>query len=254
MVAILAVPIISAIRADLQFLHESWMALFFPHQRGGGHPVLGRYRPQEWYKRLGYYLLALVGIPVAIAVYPFVIVGFTIRLATMAFAQMAARLGLFGVFVAVGILWGLLAILAFFQLDTAEFAAMTAAAGVATVAAAGAVAAHDAGGRGTTVAFAYPAGVTAIFLPPIVAALLWEPLGDVLLPASDRLAALILDKLLFVFGLNDLIRGAFDLDGPGFLGMWLSLSLVVGWSLGILVSLADTVRPRGDDERDPERR
>lgn len=245
--------IVSAIRADIRFLHESWMGVIFPHQREGGHPVLGRYRPKTLWKLLIYWMWAAIGIPISIAIYPFVLIGFAIRTATIALSLTAARLGIFGVVIVVGIVWGLLAVLAFFQLETTEFLAVGAAAAVATVAAGAAVVAHDTGGRVTTVAFAYPAGVTAIFLPPIVAALLWEPLGEILLPASDQLAIFILDELLFVFGLNELIRELFDLEGIWFLAMWLALSLVIGWALGILVTLADTVRPRASAEDDIRR-
>lgn len=244
--------ILSAIRADLQFLHETWMGFFFPHQHGGGHPVLGRYRPSSLPKRLVYYLWAIVGIPIVVALYPFVLVGFIIRFIAITFGRSVARLGLVGVVVTVGLVWGVLAVVAYIQLQRSEFVAMAAAAIVATIASAIAVLGRDHGGRATTILVAYPAGVIAIFLPPIVAALIWDPLGDVLLPASDQLAAWILDELLFVFDLNELIRDAFDLEGVYFLAMWFGLSLVVGWLLGILVTLADKVRPR-DDEPDTHR-
>lgn len=245
--------IVSAIRMDLQYLHETWMSLLFPHQRGGGHPVLGRYRPSSLPKLAFYWLWGIVGIPIVIAVYPFVIIGFTIRFATMTLSRTATRLGLLGVVIVVGIVWGLLALFAFFQLEQAEFLAVFAAAIVATLSAAVAVIGHDIGGRGTTITIAYPAGVLAIFLPPIVAAVLWEPLGEVLLPASDQLAAYILDELLFVFDLNEVIREAFDLEGIWFVVMWFSLSLIIGWLLGLLVTLADSVRPRSGDRDDSRR-
>ncbi len=245
--------IVSAIKADLRFLHESWMELLFQQQRGGGHPVLGRYRPKSTPRRLFYYFWAITGIPVSVLVYPFVVIGFLIRVTTMTFSQTAARLGLLGVTILVGVVWGLLAVLAFFQLEMTEFLAVFAAAVVATVSAAASVLAHDHGGRATTVAFAYPFGMTAIFLPPIVAAVLWDPLGDILLPASNQLAIIILDDFLFVFGLNELIREAFDLEGVGFIGMWLALSFLIGWVLGTLVTLADAVRPREEEGQRPVR-
>lgn len=243
--------IVAAVKADIQFIHQSWMSLFFPHQHGRGHPVLGKYRPQETWKLVFYWVWAIVGVPISIVVYPFVILGFIIRLTTIRLSRTAARLGILGVVVIVGVLWGVLSLLAYFQLETNEFLALSAAAVVATVAAAIAVLGHDNGGRGLTVLIAYPASVTAIFLPPIVAALLWEPLGDIILPQSELLAVFILDDILFVFGLNDIIRDMFDLDGVGFIGMWLAISLVIGWILGILVSLADVVRPRAPEEGEP---
>lgn len=242
--------IFSAIKADLSFLHESWMGLFFPHQHGGGHPVLGRYRPQTRPKLFAYYAWAILGIPAVILLYPFVLVGFAIRLTTIRLSRTAARLGIIGVVIFVGVVWGLLAVLAFLQLTTTEFVAIATAAIVATISAGIAVLGHDVGGRGLTVAIAYPASVTAIFLPPVVAALIWESLGNIILPGSEALAIWILDEILFVYGLNDLIRSNFNLEGAGFLGMWLGISLFVGWLLGILVTLADAVRPREPDTAD----
>lgn len=242
--------IVAAVRADLRFLHESWMAFFFPHQRDGGHPVLGRYRPQSTPGLVGYWLLFAIGLPLVVLLYPFVVLGFVLRLATMTLSHIAIRLGLSGVILVVGVVWGILSIVALIQLERSEFFAVGAAAVVATISAGIAVLAQKYGHRGTTVVVAYPAGVTAIFLPPVVAALLWDPLGELLLPASDQLAAFILDEFLFVFGLNELIRETFDLEGPWFLAMWFSLSLVVGWTLGTIVTLADKVRPREDEETD----
>ncbi len=111
------------------------------------------------------------------------------------------------------------------------------------------------GGRPVSVLLAYPFAMTALFLPPVVAALVTPSLEQLILPPSYDLAAWILDTFLFVGGLNDVIRGAFDLEtfgqqwglpGLGYLLMWVGISVPLGWFLGALVALANLVRPRPD--------
>ena len=112
------------------------------------------------------------------------------------------------------------------------------------------------GGRVTSVLLAYPFAMTAIFLPPVVAALLTPSISDIVLDPSYELARWILDTFLAIGGINETLRGAFDLEtfgaqwgipGLGYVLMWVGISIPLGWFLGLLVSFADLIRPKPDD-------
>jgi len=102
------------------------------------------------------------------------------------------------------------------------------------------------GGRATSVLLAYPAAMTALFLPPVVAALFEPTLQEIIFPRSEELAIEILDGPLSIAGLNDIIRDQFTLEGVGYVLMWLSLSVPLGWFLGGLVAFANIIRPQDD--------
>lgn len=234
----------AAVLKDLVLLHEVWLELIFPRQRSDRHPVLGRWKPESPVKLAGYYLWAALGIPVVLVMYPFVLFGVIVRFQTRKMSAAARDLGLIGVLLVFAVVWSLLALIVWVVLDTEAFLAVLSSAVVATISAGIAFVAHQRGGRASTVLIAYPAGVTAVFLPPIVAALFSETVGDVVLPHSEDLAVFILDEVLFVFDLNERIRDLFELEGVGFVGMWLAIAIPVGWFLGVIVTLADVIRPR----------
>jgi hypothetical protein len=56
----------------------------------------------------------------------------------------------------------------------------------------------------------------------------------------------LLDNPLDLWGLNTFLREQFTLEGANYVAMWFGLSVPVGWFLGLLVTLADIVRPKGD--------
>ncbi len=237
-------PVIDPILTDLIRLHESWMGLIYPRQRRDHHPVLGKWRPESQRGLLGYRIWAAIGLPLVLVGYPLVLLGVILRFYTRSLDRTVKRLGLVGVILLVAIIWGILTGIARIQFDTTGFLAVAAAAIVATVSAGVAVIAHSRGGRLATVAIAYPAAMTAIFLPPVVAALFSPTVGDVVFPQSEQLAIWILDELLFIGGLNEFIRAQFDLEGLGFVGMWLAISVPIGWFFGLIVTLADVIKPR----------
>ncbi len=240
--------LVGAIRTDLGLLHETWMEVVFPRQRRDRHPVLGKYRPASAVGRAGYWLWAAIGAPLVLLVYPFVLFGVVVRFHTRSIDRLATRLGLVGVILLTAAAWGALSVYASVEFETEGFMAVLAAAVVATVSAAIAVLAHRWDGRITTVLIAYPAAMTALFLPPVVAALFSDPVREAVFPPSEELAIWILDTLLWVGGLNEMIRDAFVLDEFGYVLMWLAIAVPVGWFLGLVVTLADVIRPKGDDD------
>jgi hypothetical protein len=178
--------------------------------------------------------------------YPFLLVGFGTRYYAGKLDSAATRLGIVGAILLSVVVWGGLSVVARFQLSAEGFIAVLAASGVATVAAAAAVFFGRIGGRLTSILLAYPSAMTALFLPPVVAALYSPTLGGIIFPNSEQLAIFILDNVLFIGGLNELLREQFALEGVYYALMWFGLAVPVGWGLGVLVTFADLVRPKDD--------
>jgi len=237
--------VISGLRIDLRRLHETWMELVYPRQRAAGDTVLGTWTPDTQFGMILYRAWSALGIPVIAFVYPLVLLGAVIRFQTRRISRTATSLGLLGVILVSIVIWGGLAALARFELNliAGGFLAIALAGGVATVAAALAVGARAVDGRATTVALAYPFAITAIFLPPVVAALFSKTLAAIVLPNSTALAQWLLDNALAPVGLAELFSETFELEGLGYVIMWLAISFPIGWVLGLLVTLADFVRP-----------
>jgi len=238
--------VVAGLRIDLRRLHETWMELVYPRQRGAGDTVLGTWQPDTQTGMVLYRAWSALGVPVIALVYPLVLLGAFVRFQTRRIGRTATSLGPLGVIVLSLVVWGGLAALARFELALVSggFLAIALAGGVATVSAALAVGARAAGGRGTTVLLAYPFAMTAIFLPPVVAALFSKTLAAYVLPNSTALAQWLLDNALAPLGLAATFSRTFELEGVGYVIMWLALSFPLGWLLGSLVALADLVRPR----------
>lgn len=236
--------LIDAVRYDIAQLHTGWMALFFPRQRQQSHSVLGKWRPQSTSGKVAYSGWSIVGSFIVALLYPFVLFGFATRYYTSKIDRTAASLGVLGVILLSAVVWGGLAALAKYRFSTEGFYAVAAAGGVATVTAALAYLTSRYGGRITTVLFAYPFGMTAIFLPPVVAALYSPTLSNVIFPNSTNLAVWLLDNVLTYRNIDEVLRARFNLEGLAYVGMWFGIAVPVGWVLGFLVTLANLMRPK----------
>lgn len=233
-----------AIQYDLKRLHAGWMELFFPRQLDAEHTVLGKWTPDTTSGWAAYRLWGGLGAFVVALLYPLALFGFGARYYAGRLDGTATRLGIVGVVALSLVVWGALAVLARIQFTTAGFIAVAAAGLVATMSAVLAVTFARVGGRGTSVVLAYPFGVTALFLPPVVAALYSPTLSEVVFPQSTTLAIWLLDNVLTVGGINEFLRTEYDLEGLAYVGMWFGLAVPLGWLLGLLVTLANVVRPR----------
>ncbi|MFB6080033.1 MAG: hypothetical protein ABEJ81_03370 [Haloferacaceae archaeon] len=240
--------VVTAVRTDLSRLLTVWRAVAFPDQIDP-HPVRGPWRPRTVRERLTFWTWSALGLALIAVVYPIAVVGLWIRYVSRGIDRLAAALGLLAVVAVVAVAWGALTVLAWRRFPAAGFRAVLAASAVATVSAGLAWTFSRLGGRGTTVVLAYPFAVAAVLLPPVTAALFSPTLGGVILPGSTSLAEWLLDNVFVVANLNTLLRRRFDLAGLAFVGMWFSFAVPIGWALGLLVTLANAVRPRsGDDE------
>jgi hypothetical protein len=225
------------------------MALAFPQLRES-HPVMGRWQPETTGQRLGYRLWAALGGVGLLVGYPLTVVGFAVRFYARRFDRTATRIGVVGTVLLAIVVWGALAALARIRFSPEGFLAVTAAGSVAVVATVLALGCARLGGRVTTVLLAYPFGVVAVFLPPVVAALYSPTLAGIVFPESESLAIWLLDNVLVVGDLNAWLRARFDLVGFAYVGMWGGLAVPVGWSLGFVVTLANLVRPTDTADED----
>ena len=239
------------VRTDLQTLHTRWMTVVFDQLAEPSHPVLGGWRPESAGERAAYWAWALLGACVLVVLYPLALFGFATRFYVRRFDRTSTRLGVVGTVLLVVVVWGALTAVARVRFSTEGFVAVAAAGSVAVVATVLALAFSRVGGRVTTVLFAYPLSVTALFLPPVVAALYSPTLADIVFPRSTTLAEWLLDNVLAYRDVATLIRERFDLEGYAYVGMWAGISVPIGWGLGVLVTLANIVRPsdaEGDEE------
>ncbi|MFB6159693.1 MAG: hypothetical protein ABEJ61_00775 [Haloferacaceae archaeon] len=232
----------SLVRFDLERLHTGWMALAFPRQRDP-HPVRGTWTPSTRGGALGYRLWAALGVAVVGLLYPLAVAGFGVRFHGRRLYRAAAALGSRNLLLVTAAVWGALTAAVYLRSYPLRGVVAVAAGGcVATVSAVLALAFARWRGRPTTVLVAAPLGVTALFLPPVVAALYSPALAALVFPTSDLLAVWLLDHPLAVAGVADALRAAFDLAGLAYVAMWFGLAVPVGWALGALATFADAVR------------
>jgi len=236
--------VVADLVVDLRRFHDRWMGVVFPRQVDARGTVLGRWEPSTAGERVGYLAWGALGVPVVGVLYPLALVGAVLRFSTRRVDATAGRLGVLGVVAASLLAWGALSVLARSRFTVRGFLAVAAAGVVATVAAVLALAFRRVGGRATTVALAYPLATTAIFLPPVVAALYSPVVATVVLPTSQSLALWLLNGPLSLLGLAGFLQSTFRLVGFAYLAMWFGIAVPVGWLTGSLVTLADAVRPR----------
>ena len=242
--------IVDGIRVDVVRLHETWMELVFPRQRTAVHRVLGKWKPRTRADEVKYYLWGALGVPLVALLYPLLLVGVAVRFNARRFDSASTRLGVVGVVVLAALVWGLLTAAARIRFDEAGFVAVAAASTVAVVSAGLAAVFKRVGGRATTVAFAYPFAMNAVFLPPVVAAL-YDPALGVVIERSTELAEFFRDDV-FVGPLDpvsDYLSDRFDFEGIVVALMWFCIATPLGWLLGLLVTLANLVRPKSVEEQ-----
>jgi hypothetical protein len=245
----MVLSLVADVEYDLRRLHGLWMALLFSQLRDS-HPVVSRWTPETTRERVTYRAWAAVGALGLLVGYPLAVLGLLIRFHVRRFDRTATRLGAVGTVVLAIVVWGALTALARVRFSTEGFVAVAAAGTVAVVSTILALVFRWLGGRVITVLIAYPFAVVAVFLPPVVAALYSPTLAGVVFPRSETLAIWLLDNVLTFRNLNTLLRQRFDLVGFAYVAMWGGLAVPVGWAFGLLVTLANLVRPTSEDETD----
>jgi hypothetical protein len=226
------------------------MELVFPRQRGRGHSVMGKWKPETLPQRIAYRIWSALGVLGLLVLYPLTVLGFATRYYAAKLDSTRTRLGILGVTGLALLGWGLLTVvwgaMSYMEQVAIPFdavLAVAAASGVATISTALAATSAKVDGRATTVALAYPFAMTALFLPPVVAALVTPSLDPYVLEPSYDFAVWVLDNVLFLGGVNEYLRANFSLEGAAYAAMWVGISFPLGWFLGVVVELANLVRP-----------
>lgn len=235
---------VEAVRIDLVKLHGYWMGLAFPRQTRTAHEVYEQSAPETTRGAVRYKLWATAGIVLLPIVYLLAVVGAATRFYSRRLDRTAASIGILGVVLVSLLVWGVFTAATYFSaISFAGFIAVAVAGVVATASAALAHRFSRRPGRYSTVLLAYPFGVTAIFLPPVVAALYSPTLAAIVFPSSESIAIWILNNLLDVGGMAVYIRTNFELEGLAYVGMWFGIAVPVGWLLGGVVTLANWLWP-----------
>jgi hypothetical protein len=234
--------LLAAVRVDLEHLLALWRELLFPDQIEAD-PVYGHWEPETVLEHVAFWGWSALGVPLVAVLYPLAVAGFGARYLVRRLDTAAARLGVLAVVALVALVWGGLTAVAWVRFSPTGFRAVLAASAVATVSAglARGFAALD--GRPVTVVFAYPFAVSTVVLPPVTAALYSPTLAAVVKPGSTSLAVWLLEGALSVGGVAEFLRTQFDLTGPAYVAMWFGLAVPVGWTVGLLVTLANALRP-----------
>lgn len=238
--------LVAGIRVDVRRFHQTWMELFFPRQRTANSNVLGTYTPDSTVGMAAYRLWSVLGALVVGVTYPLVVAGYVLRYQSRRLDTAATRLGLVGVVVLTALVWGALTVVARLQFSTQGFLAVAAASVVATVSAALAVVFVRVDGRPVTVLLAAPFAVTAVTLPPVVAAFFSTTLAELVFPNTETVAEWILDTLQATAVGDEVatyLRSEYELSGLAYALLWFGFSVPIGWIVGLLVTLADVVRP-----------
>jgi hypothetical protein len=243
--------VVDGVRLDVQRLHETWMELLFPRQRGAQHSVLGKWKPSTTGDKVKYRVWAALGVPLVAVLYPLMLLGVVVRFYSQRFDSLATRIGLGGTILVMTVIWGALTALVRFYGGFGQpgFIAVLVASITAVVSSALAFVFWAKGGRATTVLLAYPFGVTAILLPPVVAAFYSDAVGAIVFTQSRQIAIVLLNQVFEPIGLAEVLRDRFELQGVAFALMWFGIAVPLGWLLGLVVTLANLTRPRDEEEK-----
>jgi hypothetical protein len=240
---------VDLVKIDLVRMHETWMEFVYPRQRAASNTVLGKWQPEEGVQATLYKLWSALGVPVIGIVYPLVLFGYFVRYQTRKVNLAALRIGALGVLAMLIVAWGALSLLTIYQFDMARNGTVAVVAASVTAVISGGLSFlfWYVDGRPTTVIFAYPFAMTAIFLPPVVAALYSEAIGAVVLSGTDSIQQWMLDNNpAFLDSVETYLTENYDLEGIYYVVLWFGISVPIGWILGILVTLADLVRPKAE--------
>jgi len=242
--------VVDGVRLDVQRLHETWMELLFPRQRGAQHSVLGKWKPSTTGDKAKYRIWSALGVPVVLVLYPLMLLGVAVRFYSRRFDSLATRIGLGGTVLVMTVIWGALTAIVrtYGGFGQVGFIAVLVASITAVVSSALAFVFWAKGGRATTVLLAYPFGVTALLLPPVVAAFYSDTVGAVVFTQSRQIAIVLLNQLFQPIGLKELLESQFELQGFAFVLMWFGIAVPLGWLLGLVVTLANLTRPQDEDE------
>lgn len=234
--------LVMSVKSDISRFLFRWMAIWFPRQTDP-HPVVGRWTPSGIVDGIKYGFWALIGLPLILSLYPVAVLGIVLRRLARVFGVVLLSLGLRESLVLFFIGWGAVVGVVYKISGAEPAAAISVASSVGAVSLVIAFISSRQDSIPIRVLVTYPSSFNALFLPPVAAAVTAPFLADVILPLSTRVAQFILQDILSFGGIGFWIAQTFELVGFAHILMWIVLSLVLGWTCGLLVTAADFVRP-----------
>lgn len=205
------------------------------------HPVAGVKMPKGRVQMSIYLIWSFLGYPASVAGYLLAVVGNILKIFVDRIVSKADDWGISSVFLLLLLLWVSIgvAVLYFYQQEDAIAFALSSTIGLLSLIIA--FVAREIGSSKTTVLVAYPAAYTAIFLPPVSAALIVPEIASTVLPLSTDVANYILNSAIVFDSLEDSLRSTFNLIGFSHLILWTAISVTLGWFTGICVKSAELV-------------
>lgn len=227
---------------DIKKLHGVWMGILFS-KYNDPHPVIGKYQPEGTIKKILYWFWAIIGIVTTVLSYPIVLVGLVLRIFTTSIAKVGTKLGITKTISMMAIVWASMIAGITYQYGFDNTLVLSISASIALVSLLISFYSYRNGGRKTTIIISYPAAYTAIFLPPVTAAIL-APFGDPIINQSIRVAEYMLINWASTIGMEEWIRTNFELTGIYHAVMWFVISTIVGWITGLFIVISELIRPR----------
>lgn len=238
------VELVENIRADLNRLYSNWMSIRYP-RFNNPHSVIGKYTPEGSVDSFLYYIWSFIGIVVSSFIYPIALVGLGVRFGASGIKRTVSSLGIIGTMLVFLFTWlGLVGVMIYLYGFETSIGVILAV-GIALVSLVIAFLSHIYLSRSGMILVGYPSIYTAVFLPPITAALIAPGIGDDVLRQSVLFAEYILVTFAGPVNLENWLRQTFELQGVYHIVLWLAVSLLTGWITGGLIELSKLVRPKG---------
>lgn len=229
-----------SIRRDINTVHSYWMSTMFDDQKQP-HPVAGKKIPTGKVQTSIYLIWSILGYPVSAIGYLLAVVGNILKIFVDRIVSKADDWGISSVFLLALLMWLSVGIAVFYFYQQEDAIAFAISSTVGLLSLVISFVAREIGSAKTTVMVAYPTAYTAVFLPPVSAALIVPEIASTVFPLSTDVANYILNSVIVFDSIEDSLRSTFNLIGFSHLILWTAISITLGWSTGICVKSAELV-------------
>lgn len=228
--------------SDARILHDYWMDTMYSRHTDP-HPVLGKSKPETTSKIILYYLWFLIGVVFVVITYPISYIGIITKVyAVDNILNFVESKGIIRSLILLSIVWLILSVVSYFLQPTETTYAVVAASIIAVLSAIISYITYLTGDDRIKIAIGYPAGYTALLLPPVVFSVLSPVLGQMVLDTSLEVTLFLKENIAEPLGIREFFSNNFDLEGIGHIILWLNISFIVGWITGLSVQLAKIIR------------
>lgn len=208
------------------------MSVLYPRQLNQ-HAVTGRWRPNSLVGTIGFRLWGVVSIPIVGISYTLFVLGMTLRYVVETTVAIAEKTGIGPTVIGFGLFWLGVSILLYNYIELEQTIPFAISAAVALVCLTVSILSQRRLGIAGTIFVSYPTAYNSVFLPPVTAAVTTSTgiLAPVL-PTSYAIAVVVLNTL--PTPISSFMRATYEIDGGGYLLMWVGISVAVGWTTGLL--------------------